>query len=60
MNTAKDKFLEMYHNLPEKARDKLVYNPFIRPMTLNVCYFEIRENTKLGKEILKDLGYETT
>ena len=57
-NNTKTKFMEMFNNLPEQARKKLVYNYPIHPMTINVLTLEIRNNTKLGKKILKDLGYD--
>jgi hypothetical protein len=64
---AKTKFLKMFDKLPEKAWKELVI--YIEtdlydgcwenlPMSLNVCWTEIKNNTKLGKEILKKLGYE--
>jgi len=57
-NNTKTKFMEMFYNLPEQARKGLVYNYPIEPMTINVLAMEIRNNTKLGKKILKDLGYD--
>jgi len=55
---AETKFEKMYFKLPKKARSELVYNFAVNPMTLKVCWLEINMNTKLGKEILKELGYE--
>ena len=55
---AKTKFMKMYYKLPEKARSELVYSFFRNPKTLNVCAIEIRNDTKLGDEILERLGYE--
>ena len=54
----KTRFLKMFYKLPEKARLELVYDFTNHPMTLNVVAMEIRYDTKLGKEILKKLGYE--
>jgi len=55
---AKTKFLKMFRKLPVEA-GFLTWNPYgSKPMTLNVCYFEITNNTKLGKEILEELGYK--
>jgi len=56
--SAKTNFLDIFYKLPEEARQELVYNYPIHPMTLNVIAFEIKNNTKLGKKILKDLGFE--
>lgn len=55
---AKNKFTKMYNKLPEKARTELVVNFAIHPMSLTVCNLEIRQDTELGKDILRLLGYE--
>ena len=54
---AKAKFMRMYFSLPREARRELVFNFAVKPMTLAVCNIEIGCNTKLGKKILKKLGY---
>lgn len=55
---AKTRFLKMFYKLPEKARRELILDAYLdRPMTLGVCCMEIRNNTKLGKMILRKLGY---
>jgi len=54
----RNKFLKMVGELPEKARAGLVYNYANNPMSLNVCYWEVEANTKLGKKVLKELGYK--
>ena len=58
MEKAKTKFIKIFFELPEKARSNLVYDYANNPMSLNVCMIEIQGNTKLGKKILKDLGFE--
>ena len=55
---ARTKFLRMFNELPAEARKELVYNFVFNPMTLNVVAMEVKMNTKLGKEILKELGYK--
>jgi|TARA_Y100000034_G_scaffold115407_1_gene152513 hypothetical protein len=56
---AKDKFMEMYNELPLKARGLLVLNYWQeRPYSLSVISLEIRADTKLSKDLLKELGYE--
>lgn len=55
---AKTKFLKMFYKLPKRARTELVYDFSTNPMTLEVICFEIRNDTKLGLQILKRLGYE--
>ena len=55
---AKTKFMKIFEKLPEKARIELVYHYWDKPMSLNVCCMEIKYNTKLGKKVLKGLGFE--
>ena len=56
---AKTKFMKMYYKLPEEARRSLVLNYWKkRPYSLNIIALEIRANTKLGKELLKELGFK--
>lgn len=55
---AKTKFLKMFHKLPSAARPKLVYGFTKNPMTLNIIAIEVRAGTKLGRDVLKDLGFE--
>ena len=55
---AKQKFKIFYIQMPVKARKELVYNFSVNPMTLVVCWAEVANNTKLGKKILQDLGFE--
>ena len=52
---SKTKFLKMYYKLPQMARDELVYNFSVYPMSLRVCKAEIQNDTALGNKIL---GYE--
>ena len=54
---ARSKFFKMYYQLPEKARKELVTDYSCNPKSLSACYNEIINNTKLGIQILKDLGY---
>jgi len=55
----KTKFLKMFYKLPQKARRELVLNAYgDKPMTLDVIYFEIGNNTPLGEYCLNELGYE--
>jgi hypothetical protein len=57
---AKIKFMRMFDKLPKEARNELIYDFTFNPMTLNVIMAEIKNDTKLGKEILKNLGYKDT
>jgi len=55
----KTRFLKMYYKLPYEARRELIFKPYSKnPMSLAVCYAEVRANTRIGKRILKKLGYE--
>ena len=56
--SAKAKFLEMFREMPRKARERLVIHYWMNPVSLNVIASEIRARTDLGKLMLKDLGYE--
>jgi len=62
---AKEKFMKIFKELPMGFRDELIVyvnekniGYGIEPMSLNVCWMEIKNNTKLGKRILKQLGFE--
>jgi len=56
---AKTRFLKMFYNLPGKARKELVFDAYReKPMTLNIIAIEVRNNTELGKKILKKMGFE--
>ena len=55
---ARTKFTRMFKTLPESAKRLLVYDYSITPRSLNVIMAEVKNNTELGKAILKDLGYE--
>jgi len=52
----KTRFLEVYANLPINLRDEIVLVLKDKgPITWNVAYFEVKNNTKLGEEILNKL-----
>ena len=56
---AKTKFLKIYKKLPEDARRLLVYSfASTYPYSINVIAEEVKKNTKLGKKILEELGFE--
>jgi len=53
----------MYYKLPEKARSEMmIYWSNLaadqRPYTLTVIKNEVDNNTAMGKDFLKQLGYE--
>ena len=60
---AKTKFKKMYYKLPSKARGELFLyvntnSKETYPYSLDVLYREVEHGTKLGKKILKQLGYK--
>lgn len=53
----KELFLKIYANLPINIRDEIILVlPNKGPITWNIAYLEIKQDTKLGEEILKKLG----
>ncbi|MFW6283177.1 MAG: hypothetical protein ACOC1P_03960 [Minisyncoccales bacterium] len=54
MNT-KEKFLRAYANVPENVRSEIIVTVEDKTYTWDSAYFEIKENTELGKKILKTL-----
>lgn len=55
---AKTKFREMFHKLPDRAKNELVMRFSTHPMTLRVVALEIENNTTFGKGLLRELGFE--
>ncbi|MEK7540810.1 MAG: hypothetical protein AAB529_01025 [Patescibacteria group bacterium] len=52
----KTRFLEVYASLPINLRDEIILVLKDRgPITWNVAYFEVKNDTKLGEEILSRL-----
>jgi hypothetical protein len=56
--TPRQRFLAWVKMAPEKSHRELIYTPWGNPRALNYIYFEVKANTPLGKELLKDLGWE--
>ena len=52
---SKEKFLKIYSNLALNLRKEIVLVIDKEPITWNVAYLEIKNNTQLGKTILKKL-----
>lgn len=55
MEDEKAKFLKIFENIPENLRKNIIAVIEEKPYTWNVAYIEIRNNTELGKKILKAL-----
>jgi hypothetical protein len=52
----RERFLRVYSNLPLNLRDEIVaVLPGKGPLTWNVAYSEVSNNTPLGEEILATL-----
>jgi hypothetical protein len=49
-------FLKVYSNLPMKARQEPIVVIDGKPLTWNVAFIEVKNNTKMGTSILKMLG----
>lgn len=52
----KECFLKIYANLPINLREEIILVlPDRGPITWNITYLEVKQDTKLGEEILKKL-----
>lgn len=52
---AREEFLRTYSDLPLKTREEIIVIIDGRPLSWNVAYKEIKENTRMGEQILKKL-----
>ena len=50
-----EKFINVYANLPLNIRKEIIAVIDNKPISWNVAYLEIINNTKIGKQILKKL-----
>ena len=55
MEDEKAKFLKIFGNIPENLREDIIAVIEEKPYTWNVAYSEIRNDSELGKKILKAL-----
>ena len=55
MEDKKAKFLGVYANVPDNLRDDIIVVVDEKTYTWNSAYFEIKNNTKLGQKLLKEL-----
>ena len=55
MENKKEKFLQIYADVPEELRSDIIVVIDSKTYTWNTAYFEIKDNTLLGKKILKVL-----
>jgi len=49
------KFLRIFSNIPEELKSDILVVLDDKPYTWNVAFMEIKDNTDLGKKILKAL-----
>lgn len=59
MEDKKAKFLGIYANVPDNLREDIIAVVDDKTYTWNTAYFEIKNNTELGREILKELVVTT-
>ena len=60
LNSSTALFFKMYDRLTDQAKRELVFQPYgLQPRSLSVVAIEVRNNTKLGKELLTKLGFTT-
>ncbi len=55
MEDQRAKFLKVYANIPDGLRLDIIVVIDKKTYTWNTAYFEIKDNTELGKKILKTL-----
>ena len=55
MEDEKSKFLKIFGNIPENLRGDIMAVIDDKPYTWNASYIEIKNDTELGKKILKAL-----
>lgn len=55
MELLRERFLKIYSNMPLNLRDDIILVFEDKPITWNVAYLEIKNNTNLAQKILKEL-----
>ena len=56
MNDRREQFLKVYADLPIGVRTEIILTLENKPITWNVAYLEVVNNTPLSKEILEKLA----
>lgn len=51
----REKFLRVYANVPEGVRNDIIVVVDEKIYTWDTAYFEVKNNTKLGERIIKEL-----
>jgi len=52
---SKERFLKVYANLPEPERKQIIAIVDDKSYSWDIAYYEINNNTELGKKILKKI-----
>lgn len=55
METLRENFLKVYANIPLSLRSDIILVFKDKPLTWDVIYLEVKTNTELSGEILKEL-----
>ena len=55
MDEKRSKFLRIYSNIPEELRNDIIVIIEERTYTWDTAYLQIKDDTSLGKKILKTL-----
>ena len=55
MEDKKAKFLRVYANVPDNLREDIIVIFDEKTYTWNTAYFEIKNDTDLGRKLLKEL-----
>ena len=55
MEDKRAKFLRIYANIPNKLREDILVVVDKKPYSWDIAYLEIKDNTPLGRKILKTL-----
>ncbi len=54
--TKRERFLQIYANLPLATRNEIIYvTEEDKPLSWNVAYIEVRNDTPTGRELLEEL-----
>lgn len=56
MSDSKEMFLKVYSNIPIKVREEIILVLDGKPITWNVAYVEVKNDTADAGRILKSLG----
>jgi len=54
---SKERFLKIYANLPEPEREQIIAIVDDKTYSWNIAYYEISDNTELGRNILKKMEW---